>query len=67
MNDVEQTTQTATPQESPESRIKALEDEKAKLLQELENTKKGLSTAHSKLTEKDKILKSIDYAPQLPR
>jgi hypothetical protein len=58
-------TATQTTPETPESKIAALEAEKGKLAQELENTRKGLATAHQDLTKKDKLLKSIDYQPAI--
>ncbi|MFA5038033.1 MAG: hypothetical protein WC479_12755 [Candidatus Izemoplasmatales bacterium] len=60
--------QTATPEAQPESletKLAALEAEKTRLVTELENTKKGLSSAHAKLTEKDKILKNVDRSGEI--
>jgi len=56
--------QTATP-EAPNVDITQLQAERDRLASDLESTKKGLSSAHAKLTEKDRLLKSINIQEQL--
>jgi len=51
----EKGTEPQTP--TPEEQMEALKTEKAELEQQLEQTKKGLSTAHQRITEKDVELK----------
>lgn len=50
-------TQEGTPPETPAESLETYKSRLAQLEQELAQTKKGLSTAHQTLTEKDKALK----------